>query len=68
MTERRKFPGPWHVEKTEGGHFVVKDSMGFALAYVYTREGSGMHDTYMTEEEAFVMANTIAKIPNNDAG
>ena len=63
ITERRKFPGSWHVEKTEGGHFVGKDANGFALAYVYTREGAGMNDKYMTEEEAFVMDSGIAKLP-----
>ena len=24
----RTFPGPWRVETTEGGHFVVKDATG----------------------------------------
>jgi hypothetical protein len=25
----RSFPGPWRVEPTEGGHFVVKDAGKF---------------------------------------
>ncbi len=33
MVERRKFPGPWSVERTAGNHFVVKDANGFSLAY-----------------------------------
>jgi hypothetical protein len=42
---------------------VVKDATGFSLAYIYQREGPDMYDTYFTDEEAFVMANTIAKLP-----
>ncbi len=66
MAERRKFPGPWQVERTAGNHFVVKDANGFSLAYIYQREGPGMYDTYFTDEEAFVMANTIAKLPESE--
>ena len=43
---------------------MVKDANGFSLAYIYQRECPGMYDTYFTDEEAFVMANTIAKLPN----
>lgn len=63
MAERRKFPGPWRVERTVGNNFVIKDANGFSLAYIYQREGPGMYDTYLTYEEAFVMASTIAKLP-----
>ena len=42
---------------------MVKDANGFSLAYIYQREGFGMYNTYFTDEEAFVMANTIAKLP-----
>ena len=63
MTERRTFPGPWRVERTVGNHFVIKDANGFSLAYIYQREGPGMYNTYFTDEEAFVMANTIARLP-----
>jgi hypothetical protein len=67
MAERHKFPGPWKVERTAGNHFVVKDATGFSLAYIYQREGPSMYDTYFTDEEAFVMANTIAKLPRTGA-
>ena len=44
----RNFPGPWRVEPTEGGHFVVKDAMGFSICYVYARKDealrSRLHD------------------------
>jgi hypothetical protein len=51
------------VERTVGNHFVVKDASGFSLAYIYQREGPGTYDTYLTDEEAIVMANMIAKLP-----
>ena len=47
-----------------GNHFVVKDATGFSLAYIDQREGPGMYDTYFADEEALVMANTIAKLPS----
>ena len=34
----RTFPGPWRVDVTEGGYFVVKDATGFsifALCHIY---------------------------------
>jgi hypothetical protein len=46
----RRFPAPWSAERIPGG-FVVKDSEGQALAYVYARENEkdastreGAHD------------------------
>jgi hypothetical protein len=54
----------WQVERMAGNHFVVKDAHGFSLAYIYQRDGPGMYDTYFTDEEAFVMANAIAKMPD----
>ena len=36
MTERR-FPPPWSIEET-AACFIVKDSVGQALAYVYFEE------------------------------
>jgi hypothetical protein len=34
----RKFPGPWRVDVTEGGHFVVKDATGFSICCVYSQQ------------------------------
>ena len=42
---------------------MVKDANGFSLAYTLLARMPGMFDTYFTDEEAFVMANTIAKLP-----
>jgi hypothetical protein len=35
----RKFPVPWTVEQTSGGHFIVVDAKGFRVAYVYALGG-----------------------------
>jgi hypothetical protein len=51
--------------RTLGNHFVIKDANGFSLAYIYQRGGPGMYDTYFTDEEAFVMANSIARLPES---
>ena len=42
---------------------VLKDANGFSLAYIYQREGPGIYNNYFTDEEAFVMTNTIARLP-----
>lgn len=59
-----RFPGPWRVEATEGGQFVVKDANGFGLAYVYARRDAALRDKYLTPAEALTIAETIAKLPN----
>lgn len=42
---------------------MVNDASTFSLAYIYQRDGPGMYDTYFTDEEANIMANTIARLP-----
>jgi hypothetical protein len=37
MSEQRKFPPPWSVEKIPGG-LKVCDANGQSLAYIYSRE------------------------------
>ena len=32
---RERFPGPWRVEQTQGGHFRVVSAGGASIAYVY---------------------------------
>ena len=58
----RTFPGPWRVELTEGGHFVVKDATGFSICYVYARNDEALRSSYMTHAEAVVI-EAIAKLP-----
>jgi hypothetical protein len=55
----RSFPGPWRAEVTEGGHFVVKDS----VCCVYARKDEALRSSYMTHAEAVVMAEQIARLP-----
>jgi hypothetical protein len=59
----RTFPGPWRVELTEGGHFVVKDATGFPICYAYARNDEALCSSYMTHAEAAVIAEAIAKLP-----
>jgi len=60
----RTFPGPWRVELTEGGHFVVMDATGFSVCYVYARTDEALRSRYMTHAEAVVIAEAIAKLPD----
>lgn len=59
----RTFPGPWRVDVTEGGHFVVKDANGFPICYVYARNDEALRNIYMTPAEAIVIAEAIARLP-----
>ena len=55
MRSARTFPGPWRVEPTEGGHFVVKDATGFSICFTQQ-----LH----AHTEAVVIAEAIAKLPD----
>jgi hypothetical protein len=52
----RTFPGPWRVDVTEGGHFVVKDPNGFSICYVYARKDETLRSSYLTHAEAMLIA------------
>jgi len=65
MTQRR-FPPPWTVEDTgTGSAFVVKDSSGQKLAYVYFEEEPGRRSVakLLTKDEARRIASNVAKLP-----
>jgi hypothetical protein len=63
MTPRR-FPPPWSVDEL-GACFVVIDSAGQKLAYVYFEEEPGRRSAakLLSKDEARRIAVTIAKLP-----
>jgi hypothetical protein len=60
----RRLPAPWTAEKIAGG-YLVRDSNGQALAYVYSRatEDEAMQAKVLTEDEARRVAVNIARLP-----
>jgi hypothetical protein len=63
MPERR-FPPPWTVEELDAC-FVVTDSAGQKLAYVYFEDEPGRRSSaeLLTKDEARRIAVNIAKLP-----
>jgi hypothetical protein len=63
MGERR-FPAPWTVQQVAGG-YVVNDSTGRTIAWVYAAEGSRLSAMpyALTFDEARRIALGIAKLP-----
>lgn len=65
--QNRRFPPPWTVEQNDHG-YAIKDSSGFALAYVYFRDDlhaqrySFAHQ-HLTGDEARRIAKAIARLP-----
>jgi hypothetical protein len=63
MTKRR-FPPPWSVEDI-GAAFVVTDSAGQKLAYVYFEDEPGRRSAakLLTKDEAWRIAVNMTKLP-----
>jgi hypothetical protein len=61
----RRFPPPWISEETDAC-FIVKDTTGRVLAYVYYQEEPGRRTSanLLTKDEARRVASNIAKLPN----
>jgi hypothetical protein len=57
----RRFPAPWTVEKIPGG-YIVKDSNGQSLAYVYSDNRQVVNT--LTDDEARRIASNIARLPH----
>ena len=64
MPSPRRFPPPWSVEELDAC-FVVKDSTGQKLAYVYYEDEPGRRSAakLLTKDEARRIAVNIAKLP-----
>jgi hypothetical protein len=62
--EPRRFPPPWTVEDI-GAAFVVTDSAGQKLAYVYFEDEQGRRSAakLLSQDEARRIASNIAKLP-----
>ena len=58
------FPPPWSVDELEAC-FVVKDSAGQKLAYIYYEEDPGRRSAakLLTKDEAHRIAVDVAKLP-----
>ena len=63
MTDRR-FPPPWSIEEA-AACYIVRDSDGQALAYVYHEEEPGRRSAakLLSKDEARRIAANIAKLP-----
>jgi len=64
MSEPRRFPPPWTVEDLDAC-FVVRDSNGQQLAYVYFEDEPGRRSAakLLSKDEARRIAANIAKLP-----
>ena len=60
----RRFPPPWTVEELDAC-FVVKDSAGQKLSYVYFEDEPGRRSAakLLSKDEARRIAVNIAKLP-----
>jgi hypothetical protein len=63
-TACRRFPPPWSVEELNDACFVVKDSAGQKLAYVYFEDEPGRQSAakLLTKDEARRISANIAKL------
>jgi hypothetical protein len=62
--EARRFPPPWSVEEPDAC-FIVSDSAGQKLAYIYFDEEPGRRSAakLLTKDEARRVAANFARLP-----
>ena len=62
----RRFPPPWSIDEANDACFIVRDSTGQALAYVYYGDEPGRRTAakLLTRDEARRIAANIAKLPS----
>jgi hypothetical protein len=62
---QRRFPPPWTIEEHNDACFIVRDSTGQALAYVYFEDEPGRRSAakLLTRDEARRLAVNFAKLP-----
>jgi len=65
VTETRRFPAPWTVEKIPGG-FKVVDAAGRSLVCVYANDdlAAKTGSDALTTDEARRIAANVAKLPD----
>jgi hypothetical protein len=65
MPSACRFPPPWLIEEHNNACFIVRDSTGQALAYVYFEDEPGRRSAakLLTKDEARRMAANFAKLP-----
>jgi hypothetical protein len=63
-TPPRRFPKPWKIEENRES-FVVQDSTGFPIAYIYFEDEPVRANTLkrMSKDEARRIANRVAQLP-----
>ena len=61
----RRFPPPWTIEELNDACFVVIDSAGQQLAYVYFEEEPGRRSVakLLSKDEARRLAVNLARLP-----
>jgi hypothetical protein len=61
----RRFPPPWTLDEANNACYIVRDSTGQALAYVYFENEPGRRSAakLLTKDEARRMAVDLAKLP-----
>jgi hypothetical protein len=65
MFQPSRFPPPWSLEELNDACFVVTDSAGQKLAYVYFEDEPGRRSAakLLSKDEARRIAVNIAKLP-----